>query len=270
MAAAAIASLRTQTRPPDEVIVVDNAASEGTPLDGAVDLGGVRIAEPATNVGFGAGCNVGASTAAGDELLMMNADVLLHHDALGRLIAHFDRDPTVAVVGPRILSGGSVQPSARAFPSFRTGMLGRRSIATRVLLRAGRLPTELDPTRGKGGIVDWVSGACMLIRAEAFHQVGGFDEGYWMYWEDADLCRRLANAGWKVTYEPAALVRHATGASGTSERTIRAFHDSAARFAEQHIAGSNFQRRLIRSALRARTTVVLRSWARRRHRARTR
>ena len=64
-------------------------------------------------------------------------------------------------------------------------------------------------------------------------QAGGFDEGYWMYWEDADLCRRLAEADWAVHYEPDAVVHHATGASGTSERTIRAFHDSAARFASQ-------------------------------------
>jgi GT2 family glycosyltransferase len=199
---------------------------------------------------------------------MMNADVVPDEDAVARLLAHLDRDPGVAVVGPRILSEGNVQPSARAFPSVRTGLLGRRSLATRALLRAGRFPIELYPTRGRGGTVDWVSGACMLIRAGAFRQVGGFDECYWMYWEDADLCRRLANAGWRVTYEPAAVVHHATGASGTSERTIRAFHESAALFAGQHIADSDLQRRLIHAALQARTTVVLRRWAQRRHRAR--
>jgi N-acetylglucosaminyl-diphospho-decaprenol L-rhamnosyltransferase len=108
----------------------------------------------------------------------------------------------------------------------------------------------------------------MLIRGEAFWEVGGFDEEYWMYWEDADLCRRLANAGWSVAYEPRAVVRHATGASGTSERTIRAFHDSAARFAHRHIAESEAQRVLIQGTLRARGAVVLRRWARRRHRTR--
>jgi GT2 family glycosyltransferase len=150
----------------------------------------------------------------------------------------------------------------------RTGILGRKSIVTRILWRSGRLPMELNPTRGRAGLVDWVSGACMMIRSEAFRQAGGFDEEYWMYWEDADLCRRLADHGWTVAYEPAALVHHATGASGTSERTIRAFHESAARFAEGHIAESGFQRRLINGALRARNTVVLRRWARRRHRSR--
>ena len=98
--------------------------------------------------------------------------------------------------------------------------------------------------------------------------MNGFDDEYWMYWEDADLCRRFADRGWKVAYEPEAVVYHATGASGTSERTIRAFHDSAARFAARHISRSSFERRLITGVLRARATVVLRRWARRRHRAR--
>jgi GT2 family glycosyltransferase len=196
----------------------------------------------------------------------MNADVVLTEQALGRLLKRMENDPQVAVVGPRIMSGGTVQPSARAFPSLRTGLFGRRSLATRMLLRAGRLPTELKPAHGNGGFVDWVSGACMLIRAEAFWQVGGFDEEFWMYWEDADLCRRLADRGWRVAYEPSAIVHHATGASGSSERTIRAFHDSAARFAARHIAATPLQGRIVERMLRARTTLVLRRWANRRRR----
>ena len=266
--AAAVASLRGQNRAPDEIIIVDNGASEGAPLSRVVDLPGLTIEQPTTNLGFGAGCNVGAQAAAGDLLLVMNADVVLARDALERLVPRLEEDHRVAVVGPKILSNGAVQPSARAFPTVRTGFFGRRSVATRILLRAGRLPMELNPTRGRAGTVDWVSGACMMVRTEAFRQVGGFDDCYWMYWEDADLCRRLRNAGWKVAYEPGAVVDHATGASGTSERTIRAFHDSAARFAERHIAVSTFQRWLIEGTLMARMAVVLRHWARRRHRAR--
>jgi GT2 family glycosyltransferase len=265
---AAVASLRAQSRAPDEIIVVDNGAPEGAPLDCANGLAGVKFQHTALNVGFGGGCNVGAGAASGDALLILNADVVLERDATRELLSHLERDPGIAVVGPRMLSNGAVQPSARAFPSVRTGVLGRRSIATRVLLRAGRLPIELNPTRGRMGLVDWVSGACMLVRADAFWQVGGFDENYWMYWEDADLCRRLMNTGWTILYEPTAVVHHATGASGTSERTIRAFHDSAVRFAQQHITDSGLQHRLIRGALMARMTVVLRSWARQRHRNR--
>ena len=265
--AAAVASLHAQERPPDEIIVVDNGAPEGAPLPNPGELGGVTVQRAESNVGFGAGCNIGARAATGEHLLVMNADVVLTGQALGRMLDRVRRDPKIAVVGPRIMSGGSVQPSARAFPSLRTGLFGRRSLATRLLLRAGRLPTELRPAHGHGGIVDWVSGACMLIRAEAFWQVGGFDEAFWMYWEDADLCRRLADNGWKVAYEPTAVVHHATGASGNSERTIRAFHDSAALFAARHIAATPLQGRIVEGALRARTTLVLRRWAHRRHRA---
>jgi GT2 family glycosyltransferase len=101
----------------------------------------------------------------------------------------------------------------------------------------------------------------MLVRRSAFFEVGGFDEGYWMYWEDADLCRRLTDRGWSVRYEPRAVVHHATGASGTNERTIRAFHESAARFASRHIARNALQRRLINALLHARTRLVLGAWS---------
>ena len=265
---AAIASLRTQDRPPEEIIVVDNGAPEGAPLDGILRRPDVRVETTTRNVGFGAGCNVGARAASGDRLLIMNADVVLTQEAVRTLADRLDSGGDTAVVGPRIIASGRVQPSARSFPSLRTGLLGRRSIGTRLLLRTGRLPTELTPTQGRFGRVDWVSGACMMIRADAFRAVGGFDSEYWMYWEDADLCRRLGRAGWNVVYEPAAVVHHATGASGTSERTIRAFHDSAARFASRHIATTSFEGRLIEAILRARTAVVLRAWANRRHRSR--
>jgi N-acetylglucosaminyl-diphospho-decaprenol L-rhamnosyltransferase len=168
----------------------------------------------------------------------------------------------IAVVGPRVFSHGEVQLSARAFPSLRTGLFGRRSLLTRMLIRAQRYPTELRPARSGGGRVDWVSGACMLVRRSAFEAVNGFDEGYWMYWEDADLCRRLDNAGWQVHFEPASVVHHATGASGVSVRTIRAFHESAARFASRHIARTRAQQKLIETLLQARTRFVLRTFAR--------
>jgi glycosyltransferase involved in cell wall biosynthesis len=102
----------------------------------------------------------------------------------------------------------------------------------------------------------------MLVRRAAFDSVGGFDEGYWMYWEDADLCRRLADEGWEVHFEPAAVVDHATGASGTNARTIRAFHESAARFAARHIARTALERSLIRAVLETRTWFVLWMFAR--------
>jgi GT2 family glycosyltransferase len=129
-------------------------------------------------------------------------------------------------------------------------------------VRARRYPSEFRGIQQGGGRVDWVSGACMLIRRSAFDSVGGFDEGYWMYWEDADLCRRLVDQRWEVQFEAAAVAHHATGASGVNTRTIRAFHESAARFAARHIARSETERKLIDAALRARTWLALRSYER--------
>jgi glycosyltransferase involved in cell wall biosynthesis len=129
-------------------------------------------------------------------------------------------------------------------------------------VRARRYPAEFQRVQGSGGTVDWVSGACMLVRRTAFDEVGGFNEDYWMYWEDADLCRRLVNKGWEVHFEPTAVVQHATGASGVSPRTIRAFHESAARFAARHIAKTTIERRLIEAVLEARTWFVLQMFER--------
>lgn len=259
--AAAVASLHAQQMVPDEIIVVDNGAADGAAIPESADFRDVRIEQSPTNVGYGAGCNLAARSAAGDRLLVMNADVVLTAEASEAMVRRLDQDGQVGVVGPQILSGGRLQSSARSWPSLRTGLFGRRSLATRLLMRAGHYPAELRPTHSGGHNVDWVSGACMLLRTSAFWQVGGFDEGYWMYWEDADLCRRLEHSGWKVAYEPNAVVHHATGASGTSERTIRAFHESAARFAARHMARNSVQRRFVTALLRLRANMILRTWA---------
>ena len=260
--AAAVASLHAQNHPPDEIVVVDNGAADGDPLPELAELEGVVIKRPEANIGYGAGCNVGAGAVSGEDLLMLNADVVLTAGATAGLTERLHSDRRIAVVGPRIFAHGEVQLSARAFPSLRTGLFGRRSLLTRILVRAQRYPTELRPARRGSGRVDWVSGACMLVRRSAFEAVNGFDEGYWMYWEDADLCRRLGNDGWQVHFEPAVVVHHATGASGVSARTIRAFHESAARFAARHIARTEAEQKLIEALLRARTRVVLHQFAR--------
>lgn len=259
---AAVASLRAQTLPPDEIVIVDNGAPDDDPLPEFTELEEARIERPQSNLGYGAGCNLGARAASGGDLLILNADVVLTAEAIAALAKRLHSDDRIAVVGPRIFSRGEVQLSARAFPSLRTGLLGRRSLLTRLLARAQRCPAEFRRVHGSGGQVDWVSGACMLVRRTAFGGLGGFDEGYWMYWEDADLCRRLVDEGWQVHFEPAGVVHHATGASGVSVRTIRAFHESAARFAARHMARSALERRLFEAVLAIRTWLVLRMFAR--------
>ena len=260
--AAAVDSLRAQTLPPDEIVIVDNGAADGDPLPELAELEGVRIERPESNLGYGAGCNLGARAASGDDLLILNADVVLTAGAIAALAKRLHSDDRIAVVGPRIFSrrGGAALGPSFSEPANRPA---RSPFAADQALGAGTaLSGRVQACPGSGGPVDWVSGACMLVRRTAFDEVGGFDEGYWMYWEDADLCRRLVDEGWEVHFEPAAVVDHATGASGVSARTIRAFHESAARFAARHIARTALERRLIKAALEARTWFVLRMFAR--------
>jgi GT2 family glycosyltransferase len=263
--ASCLETLRRQTLQPDEILVVDNSS--------AVDGVGVRPAaghdwrwvRADRNLGFGAACNLGARLTRSDYILFVNADVIVDRSTCKLLSGSLDADGRVGVVGPRIYGAdGQIELSARSFPSIATGIVGRSSSLTRVLRAAGRAPADVAPSLGSGGLVDWVSGACMLVRRDAFEKIGGFDEGFWMYWEDADLCRRLAREGSVTILCTAAEARHSTGASGRDEQTIIAFHTSAARYYELHCAKTSAGRALARAVLRARMRLVLRRYARRR------
>jgi N-acetylglucosaminyl-diphospho-decaprenol L-rhamnosyltransferase len=251
-------ALKQQTSRPDEILVVDNSSAvdgvDNRPAPGR-DWEWVRAD---TNLGFGAACNLGARIARGDYLLFVNADVVLRRDACEQLRAVADANLRAAVVGPRIYGAeGEIELSARAFPSLATGILGRSSMLTKSLRAARRTPSGVSGALGHAGWVDWVSGACMLIRRGAFEDVRGFDEGYWMYWEDADICRRLKDLGWGAMLCIDATARHRTGSSGRSEHTIEAFHASAARYYERHVAKTATARKLARVILRVRMSLIL-------------
>lgn len=260
---ACVAALARQTQPPAEIVVLDNSAV----LDGATEPPSARPDYrwvPASgNIGYGAACNLGARLTRSDSVLFLNADLTLAPDACERLLAAAVATPQAAIFGPRIRArDGGIELSARAFPTLTTGVLGRSSLATRWLAARGRTPPAVAGALGSSDLVDWVSGACMLIRRAAFERVGGFDEGYWMYWEDADLCRRLRASGWRTMLCAEAEARHLTGSSGRSERTIEAFHRSAGRYFTLHLASSAAAGWLARLVLGARMRLVLR-----RHRA---
>jgi N-acetylglucosaminyl-diphospho-decaprenol L-rhamnosyltransferase len=260
---ACLAALEAQGDVIGEILVVDNSgATNAAPAPGAAE--GWRLHRAEENVGFGHACNLGARLTESDHVLFLNADLVLSEHAGAELVAAAQSHPRAAVFGPRILAAdGEVELSARAFPSLRTGVLGRSSLTTRLLRRAGATPRAVSAALGeRTRSVDWVSGACMLVRRRAFDEVGGFDEGYWMYWEDADLCRRLRDHGWETMLCVEAGARHSTGSSGRSERTIRAFHASAARYHKRHIAGGAPAAALARRVLGVRMELQLRGHAR--------
>jgi N-acetylglucosaminyl-diphospho-decaprenol L-rhamnosyltransferase len=251
-------ALERQTRACDDVLVVDNSDAEETIDIVSIDDRKSRLHRASTNLGFGAACNVGAVMTDSDYLLFLNADLVLSDDACEKLCAAVESGSQIAVVGPRIYgASGEIELSARSFPSLWTGVVGRSSLLTRVLVALNRAPSGVSAALESSGPVDWVSGACMLISRRAFEQVNGFDESYWMYWEDADICRRLRERGWRAMICLDAQAQHSTGSSGRNERTIRAFHASAARYYERHVARTVMTVRLARGILYARMRLVL-------------
>jgi GT2 family glycosyltransferase len=188
--------------------------------------------------------------------------------ALVSMRGELDAQPACAIVGPRILDpDGAVQGSARGDPDILTGLFGRTG-ALRALFPSLGVATRNVVTDGvaKGApsmVVDWVSGACMLVRRAAFESVGGFDERYFMYWEDADLCRRLRVRGHEVRYAPRATAVHRVGHSSKTARasSIRAFHASAYLYYTTHVASWTLspKRPLARLVLSARCWWKLRT-----------
>jgi glycosyltransferase involved in cell wall biosynthesis len=170
----------------------------------------------------------------------MNPDSRVLKNFFCDITRFMDQNPQVGIAGPRILNrDGSVQGSARSFPTALTSLFGRSSLLTRLfpdnpITRANLLTVRCDGVHPME--VDWVSGACMIVRRIAFAAVGVFDERFFMYWEDADWCRRMNAGGWKVVYFPQASVVHYVGGS-SNKRVFKsqvAFHRSAYLLFEKH------------------------------------
>ena len=233
-----VASLRAEGI--DDVVVVDNGSADGSVERLRTVDPAVRVVRPDRNRGFGAGANVGARHVQGQFVLVCNPDVVLHPGCLAALVDAATADAELAVVGPKILDADGVRyPSARSFPSlpeaFGHAFVGLFSEANR-WTRRYKLP---EPSGRRREPVDWVSGACLLCRLDAFSSVGGFDERYFMYVEDVDLCWRLRRAGWRAGYEPQAVVTHVQGVSTSRHpyRMVVAHHRSMWRFAARSTSG---------------------------------
>jgi len=240
-----------------EAVVVDNASSDNSAAIVETFPRATLIRNPA-NVGFGRAVNQAAAVARAPRLLLVNPDCRLVSGAISTLRSVLDAEPSCAVVGPRIFDpDGTVQGSARGDPDMLTGLFGRTG-ALRLLLpflpvaRRNVVVEDAVRTGASSVVVDWLSGACMLIRRDAFTAAGGFDERFFLYWEDADLCRRLRNRGFQVRYVPGASAVHQVGRSSQTARrsSIRAFHASAYLYYATHVApGALNPRRLLARAL---------------------
>lgn len=223
-----------------QVVVADNASVDGSADALALADPDVTFLYSCRNAGYGAGANRGLARLTTELVLVCNPDLVIHPGAIDRLTAALDTDPGLALVGPRLENpDDSLYLSARSFPS----LVDAAGHAFLGLVAPGnrfsRRYKLADWDHGRASQVDWVSGACFLGRRAALESLGGFDESYFMYLEDVDLCWRARQAGWRVSYEPAAVVTHEQGVSTNRHpyRMILAHHCSLLRFAWRTTAG---------------------------------
>ena len=216
------------------VTVVDNASPDES-ADVVADLDVTVIRAP-RNGGFSYGCNLGAADAAAPYLLFLNPDARIDADALTGLIDVLRANPDTGLVGPRILDDdGSLSPSLRRFPRLRS-TYAQALFLHRVWPLASWTDELIrdETVYAVAGTAEWVSGACMLVRRDAYEQIGGFDERFFLYCEDTDLCLRLWNAGFAVRFEPSAVVHHVGGASSGAGETQAIAARSRVLYARKH------------------------------------
>ncbi len=234
-----VASLEAE--PVDDIVVVDNGSGDGSMAALAAACPAVRPILAGRNLGYGAAANLGARSTSAEYVIVCNPDLVAKPGAVKTLAAVLDDRSDVAVAGPMLREeSGVVYPSGRDFPGMAeaighgfVGIFWGGNPWTRRYRRVGQ-------EQHRAREADWVSGAFFLARRRALEEVGGFDERYFMYVEDVDLCWRLHRAGWAVQYEPAAEVVHEQGRSTSQHpyRMLLAHHRSMWRFATETTDGA--------------------------------
>ncbi|GIX45475.1 MAG: glycosyltransferase family 2 protein [Candidatus Hydrogenedentota bacterium] len=225
--------------PSYEVIVVDNGSTDGSLEMVREEFPSVRLMPQGENLGFTKANNIGLRAARGQYLLILNSDTEILDDALERMCAFMEAHPDIGALGPKLLNPDfTLQYSCRRFPSYRTALFHRYSIITR-LFPNNRYSQEYlmkDVGHDTTMDVDWVSGAALLTRRETLAQVGLFDEGFFVYAEDVDLCYRIKQAGWRVVYLPEARIIHHIGKTSRQVpyRATWERHRSMWRFYRKH------------------------------------
>lgn len=210
-----------------EAIVVDNASADGSADMVADEFPAVQLVRSTVNLGFAAGNNRGFALARGRYVVLLNPDAFLGSGALARALAHMERSPHVGIAGGRLQDpAGRLQPSGRLFPSLLNELMVISGLAARY--PRSRLFGRFDRTWAdpdQAAQVDWVPGAFTIIRGRALGETGGFDERFFLYYEEVDLCRRMVQAGYEVWYWPDVVVTHIGGASS---KTVKAHEFSCA------------------------------------------
>jgi GT2 family glycosyltransferase len=218
---------RTPARFTFEVIVVDNGSTDDSVSLVNTNYPAVRLIRNQKNLGFAQANNQGLQTGTGRYFLLLNSDTIVCPGALDALIDAADAAPTVGMVGPKLLNmDGTLQKSWSSFPSFWSEVLGKNF--------RGRKPVPNTPNTFE---VDWIMGACMLVRAETIQEVGKMDEDYFFYSEETDWCFRIRKRNWKIWYTTNAEVYHLGGGSadrGSVIQLVRLYQGKLLYFRKNH------------------------------------
>ena len=203
-----------------EVIVSDNGSTDGSVEFVREHYPRVRVIENGTNLRFAKGNNIGIRESSGHYVLILNPDTLIHGDALEQMVVCAERHPEAGAIGCRVLNAdGSYQGSARPFPTVWRDCIAALYLRSLAYLSDAFISDRYVRWSGDSErTIDWQSGCCLMVRAELLKQLGGFDEQFYYYFEDVDLCHRVWDAGYSVVYTPNATITHLSGQS------IKSFH----------------------------------------------
>lgn len=242
---------RTATSDYDiEIIVVDSASNDNSVQMVREKYPQVKLLAQPVNLGYTRCNNIGLDVATGRYLLLLNPDTELIGDALVKMMTYMDANPSVGIVGPHTLnSDGTTQSTRRHFPTLAVGLFestwlqpyAPQSILNRYYVKDATEDAVID--------VDWVQGSALMARREVYVQIGGLDEGYTMYSEEMDWCKRAKNAGWRVVYHGQAQITHHGGKSSeqvTARKHIH-FQESKLRYFRKYHGWTTAQ--LLRSFL---------------------
>ena len=212
-----------------EVFVVDNVSRDGSADMVAQDFPDVHLIRSQVNLGFAAANNRAFPLCQGRYVVLLNSDAFLHEGAMQRAVRYMDADPKVGLGGARLVGrDGSWQPSSRMFPSFLNDFLSLSGLAARYPSSRffGRFDrTWADPNQPAD--VDWVPGAFSIIRRDALDKSGPFDEQFFLYYEEVDLCRRIKEEGFLVRYWPDVVVTHLGGESSKTVTSLALSHSGS-------------------------------------------
>ncbi len=228
-----LTSLLAHTDRRHQVILVDNCSTETAARDLGREFPDVTTVASPENGGFSQGNNAGARRATGDILLFLNNDTLIESEFLEPLLKRFEENSATGIVGPRLLNrDGSFQLSAGQLPSVPQEFRDKL-IATSLDAGSKRVLRRIERRYRTAKQVGWVTGAALAIRKRVFDAVGGFDESFFMFFEDKDLCARVRAAGYEVWYDPGSAIKHLRGAS-SNPRTAMIYRKSQGLYYAKH------------------------------------